>query len=229
MKKLSIKINLDKEDFYRILKVFFSITIYIVGIFSHEIYTNYIIEKATKTSTTQVLDNFSNLKSVTNLIDAYTKLSHEYFDTIQNNSSNKQTSAEPYWNFIDVCNPYEGADSGNYKTYTPKEQIKIAGEFRSNGFTNLCHNTYLLFNLGAKYRELSFSIGHVDGEAMLDVKISIYLDGQHFNSYIIKAQEMPINISIPLQNVQQLKFSFNDGETNVEASTKIGVYDMIIK
>ena len=69
MKKLSIKINLDKEDFYRILKVFFSITIYIVGIFSHEIYTNYIIEKATKTSTTQVLDNFSNLKSVTNLID----------------------------------------------------------------------------------------------------------------------------------------------------------------
>ena len=89
MKKLSIKINLDKEDFYRILKVLFSITIYIVGIFSHQIYTNYIIEKATKTSTTQVSDNFSNLKSVTNLIDAYMKLSNEYFVTIQNNSSNK--------------------------------------------------------------------------------------------------------------------------------------------
>ena len=117
----------------------------------------------------------------------------------------------------------------NYKTYTPKEQIKIAGEFRSNGFTNLCHNTYLLFNLGAKYRQLSFSIGHVDGEEMVDIKMSIYLDGQYFNSYIIKAQEMPINISIPLQNVQQLKFSFDDGETNVEASTKIGVCDMIIK
>lgn len=229
MKNFIIMLNVDIKKLKKTVKTFFTIAVYIVGIFTHEIYSNCKIAKATQTSNFHYNNcNYSDLDSLDNLLDAYAKMSQEYFDAMQNRIKNKDAT-EPYWNFVEICEPYEVSDRINYKAYTQNQKIKMAGEYRTNGFTSLCHNTYLLFNLGCKYSKLTLSMGHVDGEQMLDVEVSIYLDGQYYSSYIVKAQELPISISIPLDNIQQLKFSFNDGENEEKKSTKIGLVDMIIK
>ena len=74
-------------------------------------------------------------------------------------------------NFIELCKPYEILDKVNYVECKSGKSFEMAGEKRTNGFTNLCYNTYVLFNLNGKYNELNFDIGHVDGEQMIDVII----------------------------------------------------------
>lgn len=132
-------------------------------------------------------------------------------------------------NFIELCQPYEISDGVNYAEYKSGKSFKMAGEKRTNGFTNLCYNTYILFNLNGKYNELSFDIGHVDGEQMLDANVSIYLDGQYYDSYEVKAEGMPYNISIPIKDVKQLKITFEDGRWVAMYSTRVGLADMVVK
>ncbi len=132
-------------------------------------------------------------------------------------------------NFIELCQPYEISDKVNYVECKTGKSFEMAGEKRTNGFTNLCYNTYVLFNLNGKYNELNFDIGHVDGEQMIDANVSIYFDGQYYDSYEVKAEGMPYSVSIPVKDVKQLKITFEDGRGVAMYSTRVGLADMIIK
>lgn len=105
-------------------------------------------------------------------------------------------------NFVDVCEPYE---SSYYEKYATGRTFYMAGQAWTNGFT-IGERGYAYCNLGRKYTLLSFTVGHIDGSSMRDRSLSIYLDGVLYREIQIKADAMPQEIEIDVNNVSQIQF-----------------------
>ena len=168
----------------------------------------------------------TDLKNQLNLMQEENR-NHSSNNVSENNSNEKKSNAVKSQYFLDNCKPYE--TSYHYKEYINGEVFKMSGQDKTNGFTIMGYGNYVLSNTNAEYSELSFEVGHVDGSAMNDAKLSIYLDGEFYNAYDIKAEALPIDIVVPLNNIKQVKLLVDDGCTTAMYSTTIGFSNMIIK
>lgn len=188
-------------------------------------------ENIKKSSEDSLSDNIEK-SSGNSLIDNIEKSSEDSLSDknvyTQTTKTDVKVSNEVY-NFIQVCEPYEVSSGINYKKYLKGDIFKMAGKEWSNGFTNLCYKTYMLYNLEGKYKLLTFDIGHVDGSVMIDAKISIYFDGEPYNTYIVKADELPKKVEMSVDGVKQMKIVLDDGKYAASGSTCIGFANMIIK
>lgn len=178
----------------------------------------------------QIVDKTNNLQSQNKYGDAI-KILDNALKIIPNSnqllSKKEKIIKEKPQNFMDVCAPYE--TSYNYEKYVNGERFRMSGQDRTNGFTIMGYDNQALSNLKGEYKELSFDVGHVDGAAMLDATLSIYLDGEFYMSYDILSDALPISIKVPIEGKKQIKFFIKDGESVAFYSTEIGFADMIIR
>lgn len=106
---------------------------------------------------------------------------------------------------MEVCPPYEG---GRVQYLQTKGQsFKMSNTDYTNGFMlqDYYDNHYTLFNLNGKYESLNLTVGHIDGSGMGDTKVSFIVDGKTIKEMDIIAEELPKNISIPVNYGLQMK------------------------
>lgn len=136
-----------------------------------------------------------------------------------NNIESQESTASK--NFMEVCTPFGEIN----KEYKDDETFPMAGKDRTNGFTVCSMGATVSADLEGKYNELSFDVGHAEIDVdRSDPKLSIYLDGEFYNSYIIKRNELPINVKINVKGKRGIKFEIKDGDHK----TYIGFADMLI-
>lgn len=113
-------------------------------------------------------------------------------------------NADGNYYLVGVAPPYEVDD---LKTYLQidGQSFMMAGKMYSNGVTLNYDKAYGLFNLDGKYQTLSFILGHVDKTNMKSSVISFFVDGQEIKSIEVLPEDMPYNVTIPLNGGSQLK------------------------
>lgn len=120
---------------------------------------------------------------------------------------------------MDVCPPYEKANS--YKAYTASEgtSFTMANQKYTNGFTlgYSMYDTsgYAYFNLNGKYSSMELVLGHIDGTYNSDKNIQFFLDDKLVYEYEVSSSNLPKTISIPLNYGLQLRIvtTNRDGRT----------------
>ena len=91
----------------------------------------------------------------------------------------------------------------------------MAGEEYTNGFElhSVSSSTYALFNLGGKYEQMEFDIGHIDGTSMSNATFVFYLDGEKSESITVKAESLPSHRKIKLKKAKQMKIVCEDASS----------------
>lgn len=104
---------------------------------------------------------------------------------------------------LTVCPPYQ-----KEVTYFFDEPatITMSGKKYANGCA-FCG--YALFNLDGKYDTLSFDVGHIDGDGMVEGTLNIYLDDSLSFSVDLDPESMPQHYDIPLHNALQMKIELD--------------------
>ncbi|MCL2085116.1 MAG: NPCBM/NEW2 domain-containing protein, partial [Oscillospiraceae bacterium] len=117
--------------------------------------------------------------------------------------------------FIETVPPYDVvASARNVSTDTPA-WVKMGGIDYQNSICYLAHDTMRMFNtqvisslhnLNGRYTLLSAEVGRIDGKSAQDTTFSFYGDDERLlKTYVIKAQDLPKQISIDVADVRQLK------------------------
>lgn len=126
---------------------------------------------------------------------------------------------------VSVCPPYDLYRSESYLQIEGKS-FQMAGTQYSNGVVLIGYwggEPYTLINLNNKYTELSCVVGHVDQSNTKTCNITFFVDGQAVKSMDINGDDMPQNISIPLNHASQLKILKSGSEAS------IGIAEMVVK
>lgn len=121
---------------------------------------------------------------------------------------------------LNVCSPYQKKFMQT-PTIISMAGVKYANCLRLGNYYDT-DNGFALFNLNGKYNELSFSVGHVDDEAMDEGQFNIYLDGELAFSLDVKPEMMPKELTIPLSGALQMKIE-GDGGASCYALANIQV------
>ena len=114
---------------------------------------------------------------------------------------------------LDVCTPYE---KSGYTAYVNGENKTMSGQGYTNGFSFSGYkydSKYAIFNIGGQYTELSFFIGHIDGEDMGYGKFKIYCDGVLSKEFTVNPDDLPKKFTLDLTGVKQLKIEMVEQET----------------
>lgn len=136
----------------------------------------------------------------TKLLNQLDYLSQE--STVDSLSSGS-TEATQSVKLLDVCPPYQ------YERYSTPTTIQIMGKTYSNGFQfSTSYSGYAFFNFEGKYKNLQFSLGHVDGSEMYDASFIIYLDDNYYTTINATAQMSITPITVPLGNISKMKIEF---------------------
>ena len=130
--------------------------------------------------------------------------------------------------FVEVCEPYEYSNCNSVKN---GESFSMASEKYTNGIVqNDSSAGQFISNLGGKYSELTFVTGHVDGTAMCDYTVEIFLNGELYKTVTVKATGMPQTITLPIKGVQQIRVSWNASHSDCyQDGCRIGFGSMMIK
>ena len=127
-------------------------------------------------------------------------------------------------NFMEVCAPYD------YQNAEAITTVMMSGERYANGFVqNYSSDGQIISNLGNKYTEVSFTVGHVDGTTMCDYQVEIYLDGNYYDSFEVKATEMPFDVTIPVSGTKQLMIKWATGHRNYQDGCRIAFANIKIQ
>lgn len=129
---------------------------------------------------------------------------------------------------IDVCPPYE-IDENHVDRFSSSDgtSFKMAGVSYTNGYTFRSDNRYALFNLNGAYESLSFTLGHVDGQDLIDAVLQIYLDGDLAQELKVPAEGLPQQVTIPLNHALSMKWLAIDESSGY--NTKIGLGEINLK
>ncbi|MCI7474160.1 MAG: copper amine oxidase N-terminal domain-containing protein [Clostridiales bacterium] len=92
---------------------------------------------------------------------------------------------------------YDGSDH--------KAFMAVGGEEIMEGVQMKGSTSHALWNTNLKYSSMTFTVGHIDGSAELNINLDVYLDGQMYDSYEIKWDEPPKTITIPLNRAANIK------------------------
>jgi hypothetical protein len=119
-------------------------------------------------------------------------------------------------NFMDICAPYD------YQNAEAITTVMMSGERYANGFVqNYSSSGQIISNLGSKYTEMSFTVGHVDDTKMCDYQVEIYLDGVYYDSFEVKATGMPFDVTIPVSSANQLMIKWATDHRNYQDGCRI--------
>lgn len=129
--------------------------------------------------------------------------------------------------FVEVCPPYQMSSAEIVKN---GQVFYMAGYSYSNGIKQNYHaEGQFIANLEKKYNELSFTIGHIDGTAMCDYTVEVFLDGVLVNSIDVRATGLPQRVKISVQGKSQLMIVWQTAHHNsYQDGCGIGFGDMII-
>lgn len=93
------------------------------------------------------------------------------------------------------------------KNFDERKDLVLGGDPVRGGFTLQGFvGDYCAFNLKGEYKHLSGIIGNEDGPSSGDFELSVYGDGDELATYSIKAGKLPVDISLDIQGVKELKF-----------------------
>ncbi len=114
-------------------------------------------------------------------------------------------------NWVNQCMPYKFVDSNGSMILSQEGKFStMSGKKYTDGFT-LGRNGYIysistaLFNLDSNYKNVTFTVGHVDDTNNTDAKIIIYLDEKLVESFDVSYDSLPQEISIQLNYANQMK------------------------
>ena len=104
------------------------------------------------------------------------------------------------------------------KGYTQKissDFMQMGGDKYYNGFqlgnTPSTSSSYAIFNLNSKYTKITGIIGHIDGSGNDNRTITIFADGILINTIDINYQDLPKELLINVEGVNQLKIEGTGG------------------
>lgn len=129
---------------------------------------------------------------------------YQQTDEKSNQEQSDNQIAYEWQDFISLFDPYEA------KHFSEEAIIKIMGEEYHQGI-KLCldYQGLAYYNLGGKYVALEFDFGHIDGSALIDAKIDIYVDGVLIKQLEGTSDMVITHYTIPLNNAKQLRFEWN--------------------
>lgn len=96
---------------------------------------------------------------------------------------------------------YSGTDSQNFNMAGVSYNIGMTFRIMEGGY-------YSIYNLQNDYKSFNCKIGHVDKTGKTSVVMEVSYDNQLYKTIIIPALELPQDISIPIDGVEQLKIGF---------------------
>ena len=109
---------------------------------------------------------------------------------------------------LDVVKPYK---TPRYYTEYVSRSFSMGGNDYTNGFTSYRggnEGEIIYFNLGGKYKKLSFIAGIVDGyDPRNETKISIIVDGKEVANFKLNNGDLPISCEAAIDNCKQLKIA----------------------
>lgn len=102
------------------------------------------------------------------------------------------------------------------KGYTQKissDFMQMGGDKYYNGFQlgNNPSTSYAIFNLNSKYTKITGIIGHIDGSGNDNRTITIFADGTLIDTIDINYQDLPKELLINVEGVNQLKIEGTGG------------------
>lgn len=105
----------------------------------------------------------------------------------------------------DVCPPYQTNNYDSSQDYATIAGVKYLDNalFYSGG--------YALYNLNGQFSTLEFDVGHLDGEAMYNCTINIYLDSKLAYTKDLSAEDLPTHVTVALNGALHMKIEFNYG------------------
>lgn len=110
-------------------------------------------------------------------------------------------------NWLNDCAIHDTTED-HYKQYTSAEgkSFKMGGWDYTNGFIfekpdyNDDYTVTAYFTLGKKYKNLSFTVGHIDDSTREDAVLKAYIDGILIRTETLKWNELPKKLSIDLKD-----------------------------
>lgn len=115
----------------------------------------------------------------------------------------EQNTGQQY--LLEVCPPYQGGKfTGGLKNCylgSNGDYFLMAGKKYTNGIADNAKTLY--FNLEGQYKELTLTMGPVDGSSM-PALVRFIVDGNTVAEYDVQRGDMPKDISVPLNYGSQL-------------------------
>ena len=120
--------------------------------------------------------------------------------------------------WLDVCGPYQYTRGKEY-TLEENKYFTMSGKKYTNGFTlrtDYSRRAEALFNLDGRFKSLTFSVGHIDGEDNKNRTLNIYLDGIIAYTTELKYDDVVRKITVPLNNALQMKIALEPGNASTD-------------
>ena len=106
---------------------------------------------------------------------------------------------------MECCPPYEYDHTYEEFLAQNGSSFSMGGRKYSNGFHVYGGEGNILFNLNSKYSQITFMVGHIDGSPMTGQTASFFVDGKLIKEVHVDADDLPIEVSIPVNFGLQLK------------------------
>lgn len=115
------------------------------------------------------------------------------------------------------CEPYQ---LNSAEIFKGNDKIYMGGDEYANAIRFYKWNYYTdskaYFNLNSKYKTLTFKIGHVDNTTRSKANFLVYMDGEVKQEIYLYPDDLPKEITLSVENVNQLIFQFDlDEASNV--------------
>ena len=88
---------------------------------------------------------------------------------------------------------------------------------------------YVLFNLNAKYKTVTFTVGHVDSASDEVGSFKIFIDEKFVQQIDMKSNNMPKTYTIPLNGAMQLRIEKLKNHPNYINGDWYGFADIVVK
>jgi len=125
-------------------------------------------------------------------------------------SDNRTSNTTPKALMSEVS-PYE---TQGYTVITKGEYLSMGGIKYYGGFQlGTWDTSYAIFNLGAKYSQITGIVGHIDGSGNEDKTVTIFVDGTMKQTIDIAYQDLPQPFTINITGAKQLKIERDYGGT----------------
>lgn len=122
---------------------------------------------------------------------------------------------------VDIIEPFDVAGASIINSDV-SNSVKVQGKDRRNGFNYNHYQGKMSFNLGKKYKSLTFDFCHVDDSYDSDTNLYIYLDGKQQNVITRYTSDAPKKFIIDVTDVNVIQFKWKGG------SDKFALMDMKI-
>lgn len=102
---------------------------------------------------------------------------------------------------LSVCPPYQTDDHYNAPDY-----MTMSGDTYKKGICMEWDEGFSYYNLKGNYKKLEFDLGHIDGGAMVNGTLEIYLDGEFYKKYDMLCDTMVQHYECELSGANQMQF-----------------------